>query len=250
MTLDNPDAFFPLLDAVIDSENILSNALAPDAIYNAVLQTAVSNGFLSEPDTLAIAELHLALHSATPKIEGFYQYYRDVHDAKEPSPKGGDNCGSWVDWYGEVVCDVENLIRLAGRETLDSSETGHTPTRYVPSNGCRRVHIDNVPSSPPARPKILPFDHIYPSPSQNLQRPPHTAVFYASLTSTNFRELHTCLSSFAKRPVPHVEYVFRHIPPPSHNESERNYLSGYGVALDLKKMEYLAVDDRYTSQQS
>jgi UDP-glucose:glycoprotein glucosyltransferase len=29
--------------------------------------------------------------------------------------------------------------------------------------------------------------------------------------------------------------------------SDRSYLSGYGVALDLKKMEYLAVDDRQGS---
>jgi UDP-glucose:glycoprotein glucosyltransferase len=112
------------------------------------------------------------------------------------------------------------------------------------------IGIDNISSSPPARPKILPFDHIYPPPSQVLKRPPHTAIFYASLTSTNFRELHAYISSLAKRAVPPVEYVFRHIPPPSQGDgSERNYLSGYGVALDLKKMEYLAVDDRYTSKQ-
>lgn len=32
--------------------------------------------------------------------------------------------------------------------------------------------------------------------------------------------------------------------PPAVPSSSRNYLSGYGVALDLKKMDYLALDDR------
>lgn len=61
--------------------------------------------------------------------------------------------------------------------------------------------------------------------------------------SSNFRELHEYILSLADRPVPHVEYVFRYIPP-SPVPTERNYLTGYGVSLDLKKMEYLALDDR------
>lgn len=32
----------------------------------------------------------------------------------------GAKCGSWVDWYGEVVCDVEQLAHLAGPETIDA----------------------------------------------------------------------------------------------------------------------------------
>lgn len=37
--------------------------------------------------------------------------------------------------------------------------------------------------------------------------------------------------------------MIRYIPP-ADPSSERNYLTGYGVALDLKKMDYLALDDR------
>jgi UDP-glucose:glycoprotein glucosyltransferase len=56
----------------------------------------------------------------------------------------------------------------------------------------------------------------------------------------------------ASKPTPQVEYVVRYIPPATRtdalNGSENgNYLSGYGVALDLKKMDYLAVDDRHGS---
>lgn len=45
---------------------------------------------------------------------------------------------------------------------------------------------------------------------------------------------------------PKIQYVFRHVPPPKLTEAapKREYLSGYGVGLDLKKMDYLALDDR------
>ncbi|KAF8905183.1 glycosyltransferase family 24 protein [Gymnopilus junonius] len=160
--------------------------------------------------------MNLAIHAATPKLEAFYNYYVDHH-----SQSTGTQCGSWVDWYGEVVCDVETLAQLTGKEAIDAP---------------------NAPSPQP-RPQILTFDHIFPPPQDILERPPRTAIFYASLTSPNFLELHTYLLKVTNRPDPHVEYVFRHIPPTTPS-SLKNYLSGYGVALDLKKMDYLALDDR------
>jgi len=93
-----------------------------------------------------------------------------------------------------------------------------------------------------AKPKLLTFDHIFPPPNEILERPPRTAILYASLSSPNFRELHSYLYTLVNKPDPHVEYVFRHIPPST--IGEKSYLSGYGVGLDLKKMDYLALDDR------
>lgn len=61
-------------------------------------------------------EMNLAMHAATPKIEAFYNWYDTRYNASE-----GRKCGSWVDWYGDVVCDVESLARLAGVETIDSN---------------------------------------------------------------------------------------------------------------------------------
>lgn len=94
------------------------------------------------------------------------------------------------------------------------------------------------------RPHILSFDHIYPEPSHSEVHPSRTAIFHADLSSSNFRELHTYLMRLATAPSPRVEYVFRPIPPPNRDPKEKTYLSGYGVAMDLKKMDYLALDDR------
>ncbi|KAJ6562664.1 glycosyltransferase family 24 protein [Mycena capillaripes] len=222
VSFENPDAFFPFVDRVTDPDIIPSSSSQPfsnEAVHQFALQIAASHGFLSEPGSIAAMEMNLGLHAATPKIEAFYHHY--VTHTKDP------NCGSWVDWYGEVVCDVEKLSHLAGIETIDPTNSSY----------------DNSASFP--RPKLLAFDHIHPSPARTLDRPPRTAILYASLNSSNFRALHSYLFALADKQIPAIEYIFRHIPDSANPDPDsRNILSGYGVSLDLKKMDYLAVDDR------
>ena len=91
---------------------------------------------------------------------------------------------------------------------------------------------------------MLPFDHVLPDPARLLELPLRIAVLYADLGSANFRELHSYLYAAAHLSDPHLMYVFRPIPPEDRDPAVRTYLSGYGVALDLKKTDYLALDDR------
>ena len=122
---------------------------------------------------------------------------------------------------------------------------------YIPRDFTWRLSNSTHSSAPSvqAAPKLLPFDHVLPDPARLLSLPPKTAILYATLDSPNFRELHAYLYAAARAPAPHLTYVFRPIPPPPppNEEAERAYLSGYGVALDLKKTDYLAVDDRLQS---
>ncbi|KAF8812128.1 hypothetical protein BYT27DRAFT_7133469 [Phlegmacium glaucopus] len=221
VALVKPDAFFTYLDRLTDTEGLaLRASMTPEAIHQAALQIALDNGILQETGSLSAVEMNLALHAATPKLEAFYNHYEDHHNHSR-----GTHCGSWVDWYGEVVCDADRLAQLAGVETID------------PTRNSKILQT---------RPKILTFDHIFPPPGLILDRPPRTAILYASLTSPNFRELHTYLLKIVNKLDPHLEYIFRHIPPTTRSNG-RSYLSGYGVALDLKKMDYLALDDRHSS---
>jgi UDP-glucose:glycoprotein glucosyltransferase len=103
-----------------------------------------------------------------------------------------------------------------------------------------------IQHSIPAHPKTLSFDHIYP-PFGEAVRPSYAAVLYGNLESPNFRALHSYLLSIASSPERRVSYIFRPAPPATRDDTDRSYLSGYGVALDLKKMEYLAVDDRHSA---
>lgn len=111
---------------------------------------------------------------------------------------------------------------------------------------------------------ILPFDHILPDPTTSVHTPSVTAILYADVTSPNLRELHETLQDVATSDPPKVQYVLRWAPPAGVTESprkvpehpddldikhepvkpKRQYLTGYGVGLDLKKMEYSALDDR------
>lgn len=112
------DTFFPLLNDIATHSAFphAQNAL-PRELYQFVLDEAIQLGYLSDTGlrTVAAAKMDLGLHTATPKLEAFYQYYMDRH-----SRRTGTECGSWVDWYGQVVCDVETLAHLAGVETIDS----------------------------------------------------------------------------------------------------------------------------------
>lgn len=74
------------------------------------------------------------------------------------------------------------------------------------------------------------------------------AVLYANLTSPNFRELHTELLALSTALPPKLTYIFRYIPPNYDGRITREYLSGYGVGLDLKKTDYLVMDDRFAKR--
>ncbi|KAI0266194.1 UDP-glucose:glycoprotein glucosyltransferase-domain-containing protein [Gloeopeniophorella convolvens] len=225
ISIEEPDAFFPLLDVLTDPETSPGKEkLSPEAQQQLALQTALAAGYLSKPGALEVVQMQLGLHAATPKIVAFYQHYADNAGSRNDT-RDAETCGSWVDWYGEVVCDVERLVHLAGPETLDPAESAA------------------LFSEPFPKPHTLAFDHIYPSHSHDLSIPPRTAILYASLESSNFRELHSHLLRLSIKPVPGVQYIFRPIPPKAAS-SEKSHLSGYGVTLDLKKMDYLALDDR------
>ncbi|KAF9530297.1 UDP-glucose:glycoprotein glucosyltransferase-domain-containing protein [Crepidotus variabilis] len=216
VSIEYPGSFFNYVDRLTNPEVLPPTSLTtPEAIHQSALALAVDDGIIKDQDALAKIEMKLAMHAAAPRLQAFYNYYEDNYNYSS-----GNQCGSWVDWYGEVICDVETLAQLVGTEAIDSKDAGKQ-----------------------TRPNILSFDHVYPPRDHILERPPRTAVFYALLTSANFRELHTYLLKLTNRLDTHVEYVFRHVPPKTASSS-RNTLSGYGVSLDLKKTDYLAVDDR------
>lgn len=92
-------------------------------------------------------------------------------------------------------------------------------------------------------PQLLSFDHVYP----DVETPAPVLILYGSASSPNFRELHDYVYALTKEPQPKARYVFRHAPVPQ-SDSLLHYLSGYGVFMDLKKMDYLALDDRRQSR--
>lgn len=209
---ENASTFFPLLDALTDPRRPAPRS--PAAAY-AHGMAVLSEQWEGEGATGAV-EKALALHAAAPQIAAFYAWYAD--NGLGARVAGREGCGSWVDWEGEVVCDVETLAALSSADDAPRTD-----------------------AHPKSKAKLLPFDHVYPSPLPSA--PARTAILYASLSSPNFRALHAHLYALASSPAPRVAYVLRYVP--EHGEGDRReHLSGWGVGLDLKKMDYLALDDR------
>jgi len=84
----------------------------------------------------------------------------------------GEGCESWVDWYSQVICDLEALEKLADVDTIDEASSHPYVTR--PRTAFQQSKYFRFFSAFP-KPHILPFDHVYPS-SKALKRPPRTAI--------------------------------------------------------------------------
>jgi UDP-glucose:glycoprotein glucosyltransferase len=131
---ENPDQFFEYVDLLTGPDGLTANpTMTPEAIHQAALELAIDNGIIRDKGALTTIQMHLGMHAATPKLEAFYNYYEDNQndDTTRDLFTRGKECGSWVDWYGEVVCDVETLAHLAGVEAIDPPQPSGSLV-YVP----------------------------------------------------------------------------------------------------------------------
>ncbi|KAG0702039.1 glycosyltransferase family 24 protein [Suillus ampliporus] len=195
LALASPEHLFSLLDHF----PLPLKPTTPEESHKAILDLAKT--YLLPPETAAV-NVGLALHAASPKLAA-----QHIHES------GREGCEDWVDWYGSVACNAEELKRLVEISAAASD------------------------SEPQAKVKRLQTDHTPPL-QPSLDSPRWTAIHYADPMSPEFKSLHGALLSLN----PDVEYVLRWARPIVATDGP--YLSGYGVALDLKKMDYLAVDDR------
>ncbi|EGO29865.1 glycosyltransferase family 24 protein [Serpula lacrymans var. lacrymans S7.9] len=212
ISIEDPSAFFPLLSLL--STNPPDPNASPKTVHAHVLDLA--SPLLDGPARASVDAL-LVLHAASPRIAAFEQHFLARTHEQAVEDASGETCAAWVDWYGHVVCTVDGLKRAVSSISFE-----HKP-----------------------QPRSLPFDHVYPSPHS--QKP--TAIFYASLTAPNFPALHHALVDLTQSAG--IEYVLRWAVSPDPQSTRAHdkdalgaSLSGYGVSLDLKKMDYLALDDR------
>ncbi|EIW78230.1 glycosyltransferase family 24 protein [Coniophora puteana RWD-64-598 SS2] len=212
IALENSTALFPLLSHFPLSG--LPSSYTPQDAHTRVFDLAQEYKLL-DGGSLSSARTLLGLHAAAPRLAVSAQHYEDRLQQETSGRAGGKGCESWVDWYGEVLCDAEEL----------------------------KTKVSSAPGDPDYMAfKSLPFDYAHALPP-SLDEPPFKVVHYADPTANGFAPIHAALLSLE----PKVEYVLRWARTARSGESEgslTDYLSGYGVALDLKKMDYLVIDDR------
>ena len=179
----------------------------------------------------------LALHDQSPRVQAFVQLYNTLKlderwsnhvGSRKGEPK---DCISWVDFAGNVLCDEDEVIRALESERSDNG----VPVR------------------------LLPFEHVLPARDTSVPTLDTVLILYGDPYSSNFWRLHSLLEAYAtghrQAPGhPRIAYVLRWRPYPASlassddarlgNETEPIFLSSYGAILDLKKVDYLVIDDR------
>ncbi|KAF8438182.1 UDP-glucose:Glycoprotein glucosyltransferase-domain-containing protein [Boletus edulis BED1] len=209
---EDPSVLFPLLSVF----SLTERPPTPQLAHNAVFTIAADH---MDWAALNSARVRLALHALTARLAASADYYdRHIANLADSDKLHSPECSSWVDWYGQIVCDAELLLQLA-----NSKDDGFVTTG----------------------PKRLPFDHVHRI-SPSLEEPRYIAIHFADPTAPSFHSIHEALLSLE----PKVEYILRWAQGTTeHGKGElSSHLSGYGVSLDLKKMDYLVLDDRNQHQ--
>ncbi|KAK8444902.1 hypothetical protein SEVIR_9G223900v4 [Setaria viridis] len=196
---------------------------------------------LNEPLS-SVFEFSLTLRSASPRLVLYRQLAEEslssvsINDSQEqisghgtgenfdravgPSSSGGTCC--WVDTGNAPLFtsgDLHEWLEGLGKLAMDSTE----------------------------QPELFDFDHVYPR--ANVTAP--IAIFYGAVGTKCFKELHVQLAEASKQGK--VRYALRPVLPSgcqatssfcgSIGAVDAVTLSGYGVELALKNMEYKAMDD-------
>ncbi|KAI9266794.1 UDP-glucose:glycoprotein glucosyltransferase-domain-containing protein [Phascolomyces articulosus] len=238
----NDTLYFDLIDKVIATNDLESSEKTTQQIYHdmlTIIEPYLTSSTTTQP---ALAKMALAMHTAAPRIEAYYQYYRENIVSTIPSTScqyNNNQVTVWADIVGssssnDAICNPDDLI---GSLDLNTKQNHH------------RLTIE----------ELLPFDHILlPKGVASYQdiTTQHTVIVYTmDFTSDAFQSFHRVLTGLVNdRPEKGVAYILRYMPPTSGSSSEscshQLALTGYGVEMALKKTDYLVIDDREAQQGS
>ncbi|KAL6643108.1 hypothetical protein ACP70R_021289 [Stipagrostis hirtigluma subsp. patula] len=196
-----------------------------------------ARALLNEPLS-KIFEFSLTLRSTSPRLVLYRQLAEEslssvpvydaleqindqnFHEAVNPNSSEGTCC--WVDTGNSLLfnsADLNQWLEGLGKLSTDSTE----------------------------QPQLFEFDHVYPR--SNITAP--IAMFYGAVGTKCFKELHVHLVEASKQGK--IRYALRPVLPSgcqatssfcgSIGAVDAVTLSGYGVELALKNMEYKAMDD-------
>ncbi|CEG40520.1 udpglucose:glycoprotein glucosyltransferase [Plasmopara halstedii] len=174
------------------------------------------------PGLQNVLELMLATRTYSVKVEMFRQLGLD--SGIRPC---GEHADTWAVFYHEphcvkaVACSVDELDAVIHGKKQPMSDQ------------CVAAGINDVE---------LQVDHKYPYVAINPEKTSMTAILYGLVGTSKFHVFHSRLVIEAKENK--FQYIVRHYP---HDSHLKTLLQGYGVALDIKNMEYKTIDDSKTS---
>lgn len=236
---ERADAFWPVLDGFASGRLHALEDGSPQERYRSLKDAIARSGSLSavgEAESLAFS---LALKEAAPRLEAHASLYRDllpaVKHALSQVANTTDDCDSWVLFDDKPFCSSESLAAAL------STDLASTSNRYVGSSDahagrqlmrCLGLRLF----------QSVPFDHPPYREAGHLEAAA-TAVLYASGRPSSFLALHRTLAAASESSSRPLRYILRW--KPNSNPDSRARPGGWGVALDLKRTDYLVIDDRH-----
>ncbi|ORY11797.1 UDP-glucose:glyco protein glucosyltransferas-like protein [Clohesyomyces aquaticus] len=205
---ENSTAYFPILDRI--AEGYFSTSKTDQDLYTSFVELLQSDSHITDPATLSSFRFALSVRSAAPRIEAHYQFY---NTSVEPSLQAEQNedCQVWVAFEGKQYCSPE-LKKAHGDIKSGRWAAGR-------DQGTE-----------------LPFDRILGPKSGAIP-----SLLYADITSPAFAHFHKVLSKTARDGE--TTYRIRHKPSLKGSNSPLT-VNGYGVELQLKRTDYIVIDDR------
>jgi UDP-glucose:glycoprotein glucosyltransferase len=164
---------------------------------------------------LDLLKLSLTVRTYSPAIEMSRKVAEDVN----PHQLNDNNCDTFVDIHGEIVCDISKLATAITNVNYDIKNfVYHSDKHFFNDNEGKTI----------------------------------TIILYSQIGTKQFQKFHAALLTFATTTP--FDYILRHnykrfnqLNPQSqveHQKWEQIALSGYGVELDIKSTEYKAKDDK------
>ncbi|KAJ4366515.1 killer toxin resistant protein [Ascochyta clinopodiicola] len=190
------------------SQGYLDELDTEKQLYDKFIEILKSDGHITDPETLASFNLALSVRSAAPRIEAHYQFYKT---SVEPSLEAeqGKNCQLWVSLGGQQYCTPH----------IDDGE----PTGSIKNERTHELPFDRILGNSSALPTIV----------------------YADITAPRFKKFHKTISRTAKEGK--ISYRVRHKPSTKGPQTPL-VVNGYGVELQLKRTDYIVIDDRQAAQ--
>ncbi|KAJ8555006.1 hypothetical protein ON010_g9476 [Phytophthora cinnamomi] len=213
---ENPLYFWQFLEE-LEARTSYVDLMGSDVDALGTLAVTVAESIA--PESKSILELMLAARTYSVKVEMFRQLALD--SGVRPC---GAEADTWAVFYREqhcvesVACSVDELEAVLKGKKQQAAE-----------QSCVAAGVNDVE---------LQVDHKYPNSVSDTEEKPLSAILYGLVGTDKFHAFHSKLVKQAQKDK--IQYMVRHYPRDSPLDT---LLQGYGVALDIKNMEYKTIDD-------
>jgi UDP-glucose:glycoprotein glucosyltransferase len=217
VSLESPPTLFPFIRHLIQTDKtgttqlLGNNELLPNETYTLLEQRLDEARLLSGLGERESIRMSLSNRESSAMVETFFKIYEEQVASRDEVEV--TKCENWIEYDGQQACtelEFWKLMRDSTREDI-------------------------------SRPLLFPFDHLVSTvPSLPL------AILYASPSNLGFTPLFTLLDNLAEsssKGQSRIQFALRW-KPESASKGDKLVLSGYGAGLEIKKVDYIAIDDR------